>query len=104
VPPRAWARSHISLAPFASLLLGSLGACLGGRLPANAMRVRLDLGLAAGGGAASPSVLTSSPVDTQKLKVFKTGSSAMPHSTNKKLGNAACRAILTPINKRALLS
>jgi len=56
------------------------------------MRVRLGLGLAAGGGAASPSVLASSSLDTQKMKVFKAGSSAMPQSTNKKLGNAACRA------------
>jgi len=34
------------------------------------MRVRLGLGLAAGGGAASPSVLTSSFVDTPKNKKF----------------------------------
>jgi len=63
---------------------GSLGACLGGRLPANAVRVRLGLGLAAGGGAASPSVLASSSVDTQKIKVFNKGSSAIPPKTNKK--------------------
>jgi len=50
---------------------GSLGACLGGRLPANAVRVRLGLGLAAGGGAASPSVLASRCVDTQKIKILK---------------------------------
>jgi hypothetical protein len=40
----------------------------------------------------SRSVLASSSVDTQKIEVFKTGSSAMPQSTNKKLGGAACRA------------
>jgi len=55
------------------------------------VRVRLGLGLAAGGGAASPSVLAASSVDTQKIEVF-TGSSAMPQPTNKKLGGAACRA------------
>jgi len=34
------------------------------------MRVRLGLGLAAGGGAASPSVLASRSVNTQKEKSF----------------------------------
>jgi len=50
------------------------------------------LGLAAGGGAASPSVLASSSVDTQKTEVFNKSSSAMPQSTNKNLSGAACRA------------
>jgi hypothetical protein len=50
----------------------------------------LRLGL--GGGSPSRSVLASSSVDTQKTEVFKMGSSAMPQSTNKKLGDAACRA------------
>jgi hypothetical protein len=52
------------------------------------VRVRLGLGLAAGGGAASPSVLASSSVDTQKIKVFKISSPAMPQSTIK---NSAVR-------------
>jgi len=42
----------------------------GGGLPANGMRVQLGLRLAAGGGAASPSVLASSSLDTQKIKVL----------------------------------
>jgi len=43
---------------------------LGRSLLANAVRVQLGLGLAAGGDAASPSVLASSSLDTQKIKVF----------------------------------
>jgi len=57
---------------------GSLGVCLGGRLPANAMRVRLGLRLGLGGGSPSRSVLASSFVDTQKIICFYKGSSAIP--------------------------
>jgi len=51
---------------------GLLWRSLGRSLLANAARVQLGLGLAAGGGAASPSVLASSSVDTQKIEIFKT--------------------------------
>jgi len=61
---------------------------LGRSLLANVVRVQLGLGLAAGGGAASPSVLATSSVDTQKNKSFYKGSSAMPQSTIK---NSAVR-------------
>jgi len=48
---------------------GSLGACLGGRLPANAMRVRLGLRLGLGGGSPSRSVLASRvPLTLKKTK------------------------------------
>jgi len=48
------------------------------------MRVRLGLRLGLGGGSPSRNVLASSFVDTQKIKVFIRGSSAIPPKTNKK--------------------
>jgi len=48
------------------------------------VRVRLGLRLGLGGGSPSRSVLAPSSLDTQKMKVFKTGSSATPPIINKK--------------------
>jgi len=48
----------------------SFGARLAARFVLLPVRVQLGLGLAAGGGAASPSVLAQSFLDTQKNRSF----------------------------------
>jgi len=94
-PARLGALPHIPCTVRPAWERGSLGTCLGGRLPGNAVRVLLGLRLRLGGGSPGRSVLASSFVNTQKIICFYKGSSAMPQSTNKKLGGAACRASCT---------
>jgi hypothetical protein len=56
------------------------------------MRVRLGLGLAAGGGAASPSVLAK--------ESFSRSSSSMPQSTNKNSAVRHAEPLVFKVEKR----